>query len=74
MSVKYRKTKFGVGLAPKMVDSKAGASGMQEATSDNESDDFMLAGNRKKNRNFFIVDSDSDLENVEKMNVNELLD
>ncbi|CAK9816550.1 hypothetical protein ANTQUA_LOCUS8999 [Anthophora quadrimaculata] len=57
-------------LAPKMSDPKAGTSGMQEATSDNESDDFMFARNRKKNRKFVIMDSDSDLENVENTNVN----
>ena len=36
-------------LAPKMSDPKAGTSGMQEATSDNESDDLVLVRNRKNN-------------------------
>lgn len=42
-----------------MSDPEAGTSAMQEATSDNERDDFMFARNRKKNRNFVIMDSDS---------------
>nr|XP_012143764.1 PREDICTED: piggyBac transposable element-derived protein 3-like [Megachile rotundata] len=53
-----------------MADRKAGTSKMQDATNDNQSDDYMLA-----NRNFVVTDSDSDSESEENMNISiELLD
>lgn len=53
-----------------MADPKAEEFGIQVAISFNEYDGLTLAGNRKKNCNFVIMDSDNDLEKEQDLSVN----